>query len=170
MGQYTGGQLWLCDPSVPPHKAVERCSAKGEVLRGKLINTKHKLFVFNPDVVRDVEPWAGFRLSITVYANRALTQLTPEQSSQLKLCGFPRGKSAQAILVHTPPAATPAALKKVAFDCVHVSVLDEENVCQSASYPAEEAVRRCLSQDIRLSQRFRLLNNIRLIWAMIFPP
>ena len=91
MGQFQGGELWLEVPvnEVRYRKVEWRVKGNGVQVPGRLLNTKHRLVVFNPKTTHATQPWQGFRVSITAYLCRAVFNVPQSLIQQLTALHFP---------------------------------------------------------------------------------
>ena len=95
VGSFTGGRLWLEPNSSevldhpPLHQPVDL--ADGTQAIGEVIDTRERMYQFDPKRQHAVEAWSGDRAVITVYTTRGIGQLSRQECDVLRSFGFPIG-------------------------------------------------------------------------------
>ena len=140
-GQYTGGQLW-CELSETDNSSTGairwRSRPNGQRVAGRFHDTRHRFLEFNPKLFHATDRWTGFRVSLTFYTSRLISQATSTRKDCLKKYGFP----------------VPRSLSTVSDFCV-----DEAHVVEDVHSAADE-ISVLLTQD----ERSRLQDSCQGVW------
>ncbi|CAE7230659.1 RE1 [Symbiodinium necroappetens] len=91
-GDYQGGQLWveLSESDLPHSGAIRwRSKANGQRVAGRFYDTKHQFARFYPKAFHATDRWTGFRVSLTFYTSRLVTQASSVRRKCLQKHGFP---------------------------------------------------------------------------------
>ena len=91
-GQYEGGHLWveLDEEANQPLSAIRwRSKPNGQRVAGQFHNTYHRFVQFYPKLFHATDRWTGFRVSLTFYTSRLISQATATRKECLRKYGFP---------------------------------------------------------------------------------
>ena len=91
-GDFQGGQLWveLSESDLPQSGAIRwRSKANGQRVAGRFYDTKHQFTQFYPKAFHATDRWTGFRVSLTFYTSRLVTQASSVRRKCLQKHGFP---------------------------------------------------------------------------------
>ena len=92
LGPFKGGQLWM---EISPAEAASRKDVRWQTLPsgakvpGVLVNSHNKLVQFCPKLGHGVQPWQGYRISVTAFVARTLEQAPTDVHKSLADLGFP---------------------------------------------------------------------------------
>ncbi|CAE7219859.1 RE1 [Symbiodinium sp. KB8] len=95
-GDYRGGQLWveLSESDLQHPGAIRwRSKANGQRVAGRYYDTKHQFVRFYPKAFHATDRWTGFRVSLTFYTSRLVTQASSVRRKCLQKHGFPLPRS-----------------------------------------------------------------------------
>ncbi|CAE7381300.1 GIP, partial [Symbiodinium sp. CCMP2456] len=66
-----------------------RTTPHGEVVWGRIHDTRQQVVEFPPKAWHGTETWTGHRVTVSAYASRGLGNLTQEEVQKLRVAGFP---------------------------------------------------------------------------------
>ena len=95
-GQFDGGQLWVeltegCNSLSSPVRWKSK--RNGQRVPGHLHDTRHQFVQFDPKAFHATDRWTGFRISLTFYTSRLISQSDESSRITLRRFGFPLPRS-----------------------------------------------------------------------------
>ncbi|CAE7621529.1 GIP [Symbiodinium sp. CCMP2592] len=88
-GDFVGGELWVRDEHVGEGERVSRRDVKGNLLHGRNVDTKDKVYEFDARGQHATQPWKGDRWCLTCFVTRGYRNIRQEDKDRLRAMKFP---------------------------------------------------------------------------------
>ena len=153
LGDYTGGGLWVQETVQAQEMGIEqqspqpltpRTTPQGEVIWGRMCETRNQVVTFPPKAWHETESWSGERVVLSAYTSRGQEHLGQDALEVLRRTGFPM-----------PPRPRRASLGVFAAESREREKKKEEERIKRQLYLLHAATGHCSKQHLLTALRRR---------------